>query len=443
MTNSFWREVIDHIPGLVMLFRVDENEDAHLIFVNSEVRNILGYTPEEYVLASESADSAVKSEISLLVEKIAELSHDGVSDAEPICRLHSKRAAEYSFSFEFRIFSVKSSPLPFIAVSLEPSRQKAKTEEKRGVDQVGDVAEEGDVFFVNESPLMKSLMRKVDLVTDQQVHLLFRGEYGTGKRTLAAQVLHAEKFGGAETLIWDIPAMSASRQDEAVEKLCGDSTKYAANPGKLALLMIEVSKLNLRNQHKLLEWLRGCSDSGRSIRILATTQTLLEEQMNRGKFSMELYYYLGFDSILLPPISQRKEDIRALVDKWIPNAAKALGIGEIHVDDQVKERLLSLEWPQNFHDLYKVLRRSLLYSEKGAFRLSLDSVDGEKENKMKSKEVDSDLSEVIPFDEMSRRYLQQVLNKTEGKIYGQGGAAQLLDMKPTTLQSKLKKLGVR
>ncbi len=447
MTNSFWREVLDHIPGLVFLFRVDENEDAHLIFVNSQIQHMLGYTPEEYVLASESSDSNVQAEVMALVEKIADLSHNGSSDAEPICRLHSKRAADYSFSFEFRIFSVKSSPLPFIAVSLEPLKKDpavagSSSALPEGKEGGGDAAS-GQLYFVTESPLMKALMQKVDAVTDQHVHLLFRGDRSTGKRTLANQVLKAEGFSGAKTVDWDVGSMSPAEQNEAVEALCGTAGKANTGDDRICLLIVEISKLTGPNQEKLLDWMQVMTGAGKKVRILATTRTLLEEQMKRGKFSMELYYYISFESILLPPLSQRKEDIRALAESWIPNAAQALGLGEMKIEEPVMERLLHHDWPGNFDEFYRVLRSSLLRSDQGVFRLIMDPSASAGIRASSEKTGGEALQEIVTFDEMNRQYLEQVLNKTDGKIYGRDGAAYVLGMKPTTLQSKLKKLGVR
>lgn len=446
MKNSFWREVIDHIPGLVLLFRIDENEDAHLIFANSEVQSILGYTPEEFVLASETTGTNVQTRVTELVEKIAELSHEDGSDVEPICRFYSKRAAEYSFTFEFRIFGVKSSELPFIAVTLEPVKHESVKNRNKTAEEKREEFPAEQPIFAAESPLMKALMHKVDAVADQPVHLLFRGDRGTGKRTLARQIYNAEKLSDAECVQWDLSSMSATEQNEAVKEWCD---KYDSAPdngtkiGRLTLLIIEISKLSQSNQQTMLEWLRDRQVSGKPVRVIATTRALLEEQMKRGRFSMELYYLLSFDTILLPPLSQRKEDIRLLVESWVPNAASALGLGNPGIPEHVMNRLLHHDWPGNFYEFFNVMRRSLLQSDHDLFRLSMEPVPSKDSKSEQDSGLENGLEEIVMFDEMNRRYLDKVLRKTGGKIYGRNGAAHLLGMKPTTLQSKLKKLGVR
>ena len=445
MTNSFWREVLDQLPGFFMVFRVDEKEDAHLIFVNSRIQQILGYKPEEFVLASESTGSPVSSEVNELVDNIADLSRNGDGQTEPICRFHSKRAAEYSFYFDFRIFSVKSSPLPFIAVSLTPETKHRDTgEERKGPDSGESVR----TLFAAESPLMKALMQKVDMLADQYVNLLFRGDAGTGKRTLAGQVQQAGRLAGAYCEEWDLTAMSITDQNRRIEEFAvGDgssSTSGADQP--VSLLIIGMEKMTSTSQKGLLSWLKGCLGTGRPARVLATSRVSLEERMTSGKFLPELYYLLGFDMVLLPPLSQRPEDVRFMAVNWVPSAANALGMEPPAISDEVMEQMQNHDWTENFHELYRILRRSLLISEKGVFRLSMDSPApgsvSAADDTLAAKMPD-ERDGIILFDEMNRRYLEMVLEKTEGKIYGKDGAARLLGMKPTTLQSKLKKLGVR
>ncbi|MEX0681688.1 MAG: sigma 54-interacting transcriptional regulator [Balneolales bacterium] len=463
MNNSFWREVFDYIPGFFMLFRVDKAENAHLIFVNSQVQELLGFTPEEYVLAFESLDSTVYSEITGLIEQIAELSHNGRGHEEPICRLRSAQAVEHLFYFEFRVFSVKSNPLPFIAVSLKPVAEHAN--ETKKAESLNSETERSQ-FFVAESSLMKSLIRKVKAVADQNVHLLFRGERSTGKRTLARQVLEKEKINGAICVEWDLLKMSSMKQNEAVSELCGAGVegrdqweesgikktvgqKKESNPPdghhRLSLLIIEPGKLSASNQEELLRWLQDRSIAGKQTRVLATSREPLEELIKRNKFSPELYYLLGFDTILLPPLSHRKDDIRILIEEWLPGVAKVLELEKLKIPKKDITRLLHYDWPGNFDEFFKVIRRSLLQSQNGVFRADLESpvsdVAAPKAEMTDQLLLSSD--EILLFDEMNRRYLERVLRKTDGKIYGKDGAAHLLGMKPTTLQSKLKKLGVR
>jgi len=86
-TNAFWREVMDFLPGLTLLFRIDEQEIAHLMFVTDAIRNELGFAPEEYVLASEDPGTVVSADLDRLIETIAQLSHGNEISSSPACSL--------------------------------------------------------------------------------------------------------------------------------------------------------------------------------------------------------------------------------------------------------------------------------------------------------------------------------------------------------------------
>ena len=466
MTNSFWREALDHIPGLFLIFRVDEKQHAHLIFANSHIRNVLGYKPEEFVLASESEGSRVQAEVEGLVDQIADQSKNGNGGQKPVCRFHSKRAGEHDFHYAFRIFTVKSAPHPFIAVSMEHVKG-----ESPGTDTEDSVSGQRHIGFIAESSLMQALMRKVDALADQHVHLLFRGERATGKRTLARQVLQAGKLHGACGMEWNLETMPVSEQNRVVDSLCGKRARAGSLPADeaLVLLIIEISMLTETNQSKLLGWLHDRQGAGADTRVLATTSFLLEERMQQGEFSPDLYYFLSFETLLLPPLSQRRDDLRILAEGWVRAAAAVLQLGDLHVPDAAIEQLLGHAWTGNFREFQEVMQRSLLSSPSGSFQLMLQEPVPARSNDRRSASeqvlkpaaaeqgahppgkshmgagagVDLLSGEVMPFDEMNRRYLEKVLRKTGDKIYGEDGAARLLGMKPTTLQSKLKKLGVR
>lgn len=469
MTNSFWREVLDHMPQLFLVFRVDENEEAHLIFVNSRVKELLGYKPEEFVLASESAGSHAEANIHSLVEKIARLSRQkkstsdnihqergqiedkGAMDEEAdkhVFKMLSRHGSLCSFKFDFRIFAAKSISKPIIVVSMIPAPEKS---EASFPDK--PYRHPKQPFFVAESPLMKSLIQKMDILSGQAGHLLFRGEDGTGKKTLARQFLRTESLSGCKWEEWNLAVMTKTEQKLAVDRLCGNTGQIekdveSAQDNAFCLLILEISQLSTENQVMLLDWLRKRSQAGRPVRILATSAGLLEACVQQGTFSTELYYLLSFETLLLPPLSQRKEDLRQLAEKWIAEASVFFGMDEAHISGKDVDRITAYSWPGNFPEFYDVMRFSLMHSKNGrlTLRLPSDQISSvEPSGKVDTSETSGtfSLADIVSFDEMNSRYLERVLDKTGGKIYGVDGAAHLLGMKPTTLQSKLKKLGVR
>src|SRR5690606_19812955 len=106
-TNAFWREVLDYLPGLVMLFRIDEEEQAHLIFVSDGVTEQLGFEPEQYVLASEEP-TMVRTDLENLVDRIASMTHPDSGEIEATINLTDRGGNILPYQFDYRLFRPKS-----------------------------------------------------------------------------------------------------------------------------------------------------------------------------------------------------------------------------------------------------------------------------------------------------------------------------------------------
>ncbi|MEX0773396.1 MAG: hypothetical protein WD038_09530, partial [Balneolales bacterium] len=89
-TNSFWREVLDYLPNLAMIFRIDKNDHTQLIFVNKKINDTLGFSPQEFVLASET-ETLVQRELDALIEAVARFSHSKTETDKQETSLHTKR----------------------------------------------------------------------------------------------------------------------------------------------------------------------------------------------------------------------------------------------------------------------------------------------------------------------------------------------------------------
>ena len=118
-TNAFWREVLDYLPGLILLFRIDEEEQTHLIFVSDGVTDQLGYEPEQYVLASEEP-TMVRSDLENLVERIALMTQPDRGEVESVIKLTNRGGNILQYRFYYRLFRPKSSKVNLISVALHP-----------------------------------------------------------------------------------------------------------------------------------------------------------------------------------------------------------------------------------------------------------------------------------------------------------------------------------
>lgn len=464
-TNAFWREVLDYLPGLVMLFRIDENEQTHLMFVSEHVKDDLGFSPEEYVLASEQ-QSVVFEDLERLIDAIATLSHETDAAIRAECRLTDRSGERHEYEFDFRLFRTKSSKNNLISVALYPAGTRLEV----AASQV--MAAVSGPLFVAKSPMMQDILTRMDGFAAQDLHILFRGDRGVGKRTLASMLAKKSAVLTANQQVWelDLSEVSSSQvgrlfagidESDTTETLLDDIRK------ELQLVIFELGLLRGADQRDLLRLIENRTKKGLRTRVIATSTASIEKLIESGSFDAQLFYKLSFVTVFVPPVKVRVEDVEEISRQMVRRIAQALQMAEPEVTSKSMQQLLALPLPNNFSDVLRVLRRSVLLSE-GHLQIS-DTVQnaqvgtdsgellarksargsgGQKASNSNDLEQLPMLQsgngfKVLPYEEATRRYLEAVLAHTEGKIYGSDGAAALLRMKPTTLQSKLKKLKIR
>lgn len=157
----------------------------------------------------------------------------------------------------------------------------------------------------------------------------------------------------------------------------------------------------------------------------------LKAAVAQGTFREDLYYRLAVLTLELPPLRDRIEDIPLLVEEILTEIHQRTQEGPFRVSKEMLETLKSHPWPGNIRELVNSLERSRVLSAEST--LEWHPMGGS---------LEEDQDPWPNFDEAQRRYLVKVLRRCGGKVYGPGGAADLLALKPSTLQSKLKKLGV-
>lgn len=201
---------------------------------------------------------------------------------------------------------------------------------------------------------------------------------------------------------------------------------------------IEVqSKLLRAIQEKEIERIGGRGIINTNVRIIAATNRNLLKEVAEGRFRMDLYYRLNVFPITLAPLRQRKEDIPALVNHFLVQSAKMTGNTSVRVSTEAMQQLLNYEFPGNIRELQHLMERHVLLAKNNlitSFDLTPDVfeeiVEQEQETEFKS------------IAEMDREHILSALKKCNGKVSGKGGAAELLKLPPTTLNSRIKKLGI-
>ena len=173
-----------------------------------------------------------------------------------------------------------------------------------------------------------------------------------------------------------------------------------------------------------------------NIRVIAATNRNLEDELANGRFRMDLYYRLNVFPIIIPALRERKEDIPLLAKHFISLYASKENKTITGLSDQVLQALTEYPWPGNIRELENLMERSvLLATGRIITSVPLPSL----LNKVYHPGAQSHLKTMT---ENERDHIVSVLNNCEWKIYGKGGAAEILDMNASTLHSRMKKLGI-
>ena len=338
---------------------------------------------------------------------------------------------------------------PEIIISAQP-REVGKT-----------VSEFGGI--IGQSRAWRQIVAQIDIVALTDATVLVLGETGTGKELIARE-LHRHSLRRAKPLVRVNCACIPRELYEseffghargaftgAVRERIG---RFEAAAGG-TLFLDEVGEIPLDLQGKLLRVLQEKSyervgeDKSRTadVRLVAATNRDLQQEVAAGRFREDLYYRLNVFPIRVAPLRDRKEDIALLATHFIEIAVKELGCPRPRLTRAGIETLLNYDWPGNIRELCNAIQRSVIFAQGGALEFDL-AMGSQPADPSFPRPVngDDDNAEYLTEAEMRRRERENlfiVLQKTGWKIKGVDGAAELLGVRPTTLASRIEKLGLR
>jgi transcriptional regulator with GAF, ATPase, and Fis domain len=312
--------------------------------------------------------------------------------------------------------------------------------------------------LVGKSPALEAVARQIELVAPTDSTVLILGESGTGKE-LVARELHRRSTRSNHPLI---KLNCAAIPRELYESEFFGHTKGAftgalrdrAGRFELAdggtLFLDEIGEIPADLQAKLLRVLqegeleRVGDDRTRrvNVRLIAATNRKLRDEAEAGRFRHDLYYRLSVFPIELPPLRNRVEDIPLLARHFLAGLARKLGRQRLRLTLAHIQQLQSYSWPGNVRELQHVLERACILSKDGRLQLEVPA-DAPARKLATTATTHSDRiltqSEMRDFE---ARNIQAALSLSNGRIYGNDGAAARLGMKPTTLASRIKALGI-
>lgn len=310
-----------------------------------------------------------------------------------------------------------------------------------------------------ESKSIKRVLEMIAQVSVTESTVLVTGETGTGKE-LVAQSIHQESQRKSKPLLTlNCAALPAELiESELFGHVKGAFTgAISARDGRFLLanngtiFLDEIGELPLSLQSKLLRVLQqgefeplGSSKTIKvDVRIIAATNRNLLEEVSKGSFREDLYYRLNVFPIHLPPLRERGDDVLLISDIVLNKLSKRNGITYLGLNDNDKELLRSYEWPGNVRELQNVLERALILNKNGQLDLS-KILNSSKKVSLFTEIVDDETSiyNEEQMKDIEKRNILNALNKTSWKIAGNNGAANLLGIPTTTLNSRIKKYGI-
>jgi transcriptional regulator with GAF, ATPase, and Fis domain len=220
-------------------------------------------------------------------------------------------------------------------------------------------------------------------------------------------------------------------------ELAHHSTLFLDEIGEMPL-ELQV-KLLRALQEKEIERIGGRSTIGVDVRIIAATNRDLKKEMEEGRFRADLYYRLNIFPICLPPLRNRRDDIPLLATHFIQKLSRKIGKKITIVRKYVLEQIIHYDWPGNIRELEHVIERSLLLADDDMLeQLYLPDKRPKDMGNCPEKGF-----VVKTIEENERDHIISVLRHCKGRVAGSKGAATFLGIPPSTLASKLKRLGIQ
>lgn len=314
--------------------------------------------------------------------------------------------------------------------------------------------------IVGNSPAILQIIEKIKVVAPTDANVMIYGESGTGKE-LIARAIHQSSHRKQHPLIRVNCAAIPSELFESeffghVKGAFTGAVRDRAGRFELAdqgtLFLDEIGEIPLELQSKLLRVLqegtfeRIGEEKTRhvDVRIIAATNRKLKEEVKLKNFREDLYFRLNVFPIHSPALRERKQDIPLLVSHFTKLISENRKVPYLPFSQKHIVELQRYDWPGNIRELQNVLERALITAKHGAvsFQYLLEQEPSQTIQHNQAVAIEQVLS-IQQLKQLETENLQLAIKLCEGKIFGDEGAAKLLGINPTTLISKLKKLGIK
>lgn len=303
----------------------------------------------------------------------------------------------------------------------------------------------GDI--VGQSESIKSVLSLAEQVAETDSTVLILGETGTGKELLARAIHNMSPRRDRPLVTVNCAAIPGTLvESELFGREKGAFTGAVSRQigrfeiaNKSTIFLDEIGELSQDIQAKLLrvlqegqiERLGSAQTINVDVRIIAATNRDLEQEISANKFREDLFYRLNVFPISIPPLRDRKEDIPTLVWSFIDQMCEKMGKRIEKIPQQSIDALQNHDWPGNIRELHNVIERAMIHANNNILRIPSLS------------RTTSVTSKTRTISEIERNHILEVLKQTGWRIRGRDGAAEILGIKPTTLESRMLKLNIK
>ncbi|GKT10976.1 sigma 54-interacting transcriptional regulator [Desulforhabdus sp. TSK] len=473
-SESKYRELVQNANSAILRW----NRDGSITFANEYAQTFFGYSSDELIGTSVSIivpkqDSA-GTDLSTLVQDVVDNPEHYINILnENVCR--DGRRVWMTWTNK-PIFDENGKVAEILAIGTDITELKrAKQALEDAFDKIKKLKEqlEAENIYLREemgsrdgygeiigtSVPIKFALGRARQVARTKTTVLLTGETGTGKG-MFARFIHQESDRRNKPFVnvncAGLPANLIESELFGREKgaFTGSTARQIgrfelANGG--TIFLDEIGELALELQAKLLKVIEegeferlGSPHTVKvDVRIIASTNRHLEEEIKKGRFRQDLFYRLNVFPVIIPPLRERSGDIQLLVETYVTKFSRSHNKEIKRIPKRIMEWLVNYAWPGNVRELIHVVERAVIVSEGPELRLaetiqapSVDSAREVETGTMESRETKA-------LAQAEREHILRTLQETGWRIEGPRGAARLLEMHPNTLRARMKKLGIK
>jgi formate hydrogenlyase transcriptional activator len=369
-----------------------------------------------------------------------------------------------TFPVEVRLGRVDLGDKPLLLSLTRDATERKKSENKlkkafEEINELKNRLEEENIYLrreveiryrhkeiVGESRAIKKVLIAAERVAKENTCVLVMGETGTGKEILARAIHNLSPRKGRSMVRVNCAALPGSLiESELFGREKGAFTGAASRQvGRFevadnsTIFLDEIGDLPMELQAKLLrvledgtfERLGSSKTVSVDVRVIAATNHNLADLVKNDMFRRDLYYRLNVFPIVVPPLRERKEDIPLLVWAFVEEFSQSMGKSIKNIPRKMMEELQGHHWPGNVRELKNVIERGMIMSSGSTLRIDQQKVE------------DNPVVQNMSLEDVERQHIKQVLKTTGWRVSGKNGASRILDLKDSTLRSRMKKLGI-